>query len=69
MSTPKPYPPLELLRERLDLDVATGTLTWKNGPRKGKPAASEKGRGYLMLRLDGRPPILHGETTLTSSPP
>ena len=54
MSTPKPYPPLKLLRERLDLDVATGTLTWKNGPRKGKPAASEKGRGYLMLRLDGR---------------
>lgn len=59
MSTPKPYPPLELLRERLDLDVATGTLTWKNGPRKGKPAASEKGRGYLMLRLDGRALFVH----------
>ena len=59
MSAPKPYPPLDLLRERFDLDTATGTLTWKNGPRKGRPAASEKGRGYLMLRLDGRALFAH----------
>ena len=59
MSTPKPYPSLERLHERLALDETMGVLTWKNGPRKGKVAASEKGRGYLMLRLNGRALFAH----------
>lgn len=59
MSTPKPYPPLAVLQKRFALDSTTGGLTWKNGPCKDKPAASEKGRGYLMLRLDGRALFVH----------
>ena len=59
MSKPTPYPNFDALSKRLSLDPTDGTLTWLNGPRAGKKAASEKGRGYLTLRLGGRSLLVH----------
>lgn len=50
-------PPLVVLKERLEL--RGDTLYWRDGPRAGKPAASQKGRGYLQLRLDGVSLLAH----------
>jgi len=51
-----PLPDLGVLRERFRLDAQCGTLYWR---RSGKPALSERGRGYLHARLDGRLLYVH----------
>lgn len=59
MSTTTRYPSAEALAQRLYLNSITGEIAWRNGPRAGKVAASDKGRGYLTVRFDGRALFVH----------
>lgn len=49
----------ETLQQRLDLDVSTGTFTWKDaGPTKtrlnGKFAGRVMNKGYIQIKIDGK---------------
>jgi hypothetical protein len=46
---------VQQLKKRLHYDPETGIFTWLNGQRKGQPAGSKNGRGYLEIRpsVDG----------------
>lgn len=59
--TARALPPVELLRERLSYDPATGGLTWKyrsdaikmwNTRYAGKPAGSQSRDGYIYVAID-----------------
>jgi hypothetical protein len=56
-TNPKPLPPVEYLRERLNYDPKTGALTWKHGPRTknyltGK-AAGNRDAYYIRVEFEG----------------
>lgn len=49
MARPKPMPPTEYLRERLNYNADTGELQWKTGPHAGEPAGTTINGDYYSI--------------------
>lgn len=53
--SPKPILPiLDLAKEKLDYDPATGVFTWKANFHRGKEAGGSCSQGYRRIKIDGK---------------
>ena len=48
---------IDKIRERFE--IVNDEVFWKNGKNKGMKAGYENGKGYLKLRIDGKPLYVH----------